>query len=276
LEKYYLLITVNRFKFSAQWYLLLIKFVDLFFGFHPFGRLMLPSVLRVAVYTACTTAITFFVVGTDILIMTPFLILIAMPGNFLFDYVNFLKTRLVLVFVAKHRTFKYILFGAFLEISLLILLYVISIIITTGTFFIALYSFVYTGKVAYTFFPDSILHSKIFETGYFLIWEFFEVALDPSSGAYGSNLVWELFYDARNTNIIAAALSTIIIILFVVATFASYVANNIGVIQQFLDRHTPVLDKPIQTLGAMVVVLFAVLFWTWFGLHQLVVALMQR
>ena len=52
LEQYYLLITVNRFKFSAQWYLLLIKFVDLFFGFHKvLGGLVVPSVLRVIVYT---------------------------------------------------------------------------------------------------------------------------------------------------------------------------------------------------------------------------------
>ncbi|MGA7385745.1 MAG: hypothetical protein WBW81_13945 [Methylocella sp.] len=276
LEKYHRLITENRFKFSAQWYLLLIKFVDVFFGFHQYRRLILPSVLRVAGYTFCTTAIIFFVVGSDILIMTPFLILIAIPGNFVFDYFNFLKTRLVLVFVAKHRTFKAILFGVLMEISLLILLYIISVLITIAIFFIALYSFTYISTAAIRFFPDSIVHSKIFKTGYMLIFRFFQIALDPSSGAYGSNLVYELFYDARNTNIIAASLSTIIIILFIVATIASYIAKNISMLQQFLDRHTAVLDKPIQTLGAMVVVIFAVLFWTWFGLHQLVTALMQR
>lgn len=188
----------------------------------------------------------------------------------MFDYLNFLKTRLVLAYVADRRTFKSILFGVFLEISLLILLYIISIVITAAIFFIALYSFEYIGKVVFKFFPDSIVHSKILETGYLRVFGFFQIALDPTSGAYGSNL------DARNTNIIAAALSTIIVILFIVATIASYVANNISMLQQFLDRHTAVLDKPNQTLGAMVVVIFAVLFWTWFGLHQLVTALLQR
>jgi hypothetical protein len=96
LEKYYLLITVNRFKFSAQWYLLLIKFVDVFFGFHQYRRLMLPSVRRVAGYTFCTTAIIFFVLGrVDFVLLQPFPFLFALPGNFLFDYLNFLKTRLL-------------------------------------------------------------------------------------------------------------------------------------------------------------------------------------
>lgn len=142
LEKYYLLITVNRFKFSAQWYLLLIKFVDVFFGFHPYRRLMLPSVLRVSVYTLCTTAIIFFglksVRNFALLLLFPFLF--SLPGNFLFDYFNFLKTRLVLEFVAKRRTVISIMFGVFLEISLLLLLFVISFCIITATFFIVLYN----------------------------------------------------------------------------------------------------------------------------------------
>jgi hypothetical protein len=195
----------------------------------------------------------------------------------LFDYLNFLKTRLVLVYVAERRTFKSTLFGVFLEISLLILLYIIATLITTAMFFIVFYSMYimeHIGIALQYILPESIF--RIVSLPYELLFQYYLVTTDPTSGAYGSNLVFDLFSDARNTNIIAASLSTIIVILFIVATIASYVANNISMLQQFLDRHTAVLDKPIQTLGAMVVVIFAVLFWTWFGLHQLVNALMQR
>jgi hypothetical protein len=58
LENYYLLITVKRPIFSGQWYLLLIRFVDLFFGFHTvLGKLMVPSTLRVMIYTTCINGI---------------------------------------------------------------------------------------------------------------------------------------------------------------------------------------------------------------------------
>jgi hypothetical protein len=219
LENYYLLITVDRFKFNAQWYLLLIKFVDLFFGFHKiYGKLIVPSVFRVAAYTICINTII------TLSLQLPFILLIV-PGNFLFDYLNFLKTRRVLEFVAKHRTVDYILLGMVIEIFLLILLYPVS------------------------FLTNSMI------VGFF--WSFWDQG-------YVTILLTALI------NTITASLSTIIVILFVVATVVSYFANNISVIQQFLDRHTAVLDKPIQTLGAMVVVLFALLFWTWFGLYHLV------
>jgi hypothetical protein len=78
------------------------------------------------------------------------------------------------------------------------------------------------------------------------------------------------YYPNDAKNIFAASLSTIIIILFVAATIASHFANNISVVQEFLDGHTAVLEKPLQIFGAMVVVLFAVLFWTWYGLYGLV------
>ena len=73
-------------------------------------------------------------------------------------------------------------------------------------------------------------------------------------------------------NFVSAALSTIVVILFVLATIGSYIANNISVIQQFLDNHTAVLEKPLQTLGAMAVFIFTVLFWSWFGIHWLYTA----
>jgi len=75
-------------------------------------------------------------------------------------------------------------------------------------------------------------------------------------------------------NSISATLSTILVILFTIATFVSYGANNISVIQQFLDNHTAVLEKPLQILGVMLVFIFAVLFWTPFGLYRLYTAVL--
>ena len=114
-----------------------------------------------------------------------------------------------------------------------------------------------------------MFHEETILSWYIIFLSFFKLALD-------SHIVIHLLINAMLTNLVAAGLSTIVVILFVAATIGSYIANHISMLQQFLDRHTAVLDKPIQTLGAMVVVIFAVLFWTWFGLHQLVVALMQR
>jgi hypothetical protein len=169
----------------------------------------------------------------------------------------------VLEFVAKRRTVISIMFGVFLEISLLLLLFVISFCIITATFFIVLYNINNIGKVVKLFHEETIL------SWYIILISFFKAVLE-------SGIVFNLLTNAMLTNIVAAGLSTIVVILFVAATIASYIANNISVLQQFLDRHTAVLDKPIQTLGAMVVVIFAVLFWTWFGLDQLVVALIWQ
>jgi hypothetical protein len=215
---------------------------------------MVPSVFRVAAYTV---TITFAIIGLfwlgggvyegeELDATAPLgmadaaaLFTLMIPGNFLFDYFNFLKTRLVLEFVAKHLTFISIVFGMFVEIITFIGLYIVTNLITGVMAF--LMSFAYL----------LMLHSGTV----------FEVSLDSTITT--TELV-------KYINAITAFLSTIIVILFVVATMLSYFANNISVIQQFLDRHTAVLDNPIQTLGAMVVVLFTVLFWIWFGIHQLV------
>ena len=48
------------------------------------------------------------------------------PGNLLFNYLSFLKTRLVLVFVSKHMTFVYIILRICIEIISIGLLHILS------------------------------------------------------------------------------------------------------------------------------------------------------
>jgi hypothetical protein len=55
----------------------------------------------------------------------------------------------------------------------------------------------------------------------------------------------------------------------VLAPSASYLANNIGAVQRFLDENTAVQEKPLQILDLMAVTVFAVPFWLWFGIHRL-------
>ena len=203
LENYYLLMTVKRGKFSAQWYLLLITFIDSTFGFYKvYGRVMAPSVIRVGAYTVCTTAVIWLLLYGRNFRFRSFAVdySLALLSNFLFDYFNFLKTR---KFVAKRRTFNSILFGIFLELISLILVYIVSTFIGI----VILVSFA-VGHVA----TVATIKKFLIITG-----------ISPA-----------IIITQTMPNIFAASLSTIIIILFVAATIASHFANNISVVQEFL------------------------------------------
>jgi hypothetical protein len=55
-------------------------------------------------------------------------------------------------------------------------------------------------------------------------------------------------------NSITASLSTIIVFIYLLAFFGSYVASKIGAIQTFIDKNTSVQEKPFQILGAMAII----------------------
>ena len=129
--------------------------------------------------------------------------LLVLPGIFLFDYINFTKTRLILAIVAKRRTIVFITLGLFAEIILSYFLYLLVQILYAISYFI----FGYFDLFA------SIVHEMII---------------------YSTASI--LFI-----NMIAASLSTIIIILFVFATITSYFVNSISLLQDFVDKHTAVL-----------------------------------
>jgi hypothetical protein len=195
LEHYYLLITAKR-KFSADWYLLLLKFVDLFFGFHKVRSLMLPSVVLVFIYTILINLlVTIEIFSTKSIVAgltyIPATYIRSMSGwliptliaNFFFNYINIYKSRRVISYVTINPTFFAIVSGTFEEIIyLLFVLYVSS-----------------------------------------------SLAVVVAS----SNMVWGMaFFEdivagtVTRANVIMASLSMILIILFVLATTMSYVANN--------------------------------------------------
>ena len=85
----------------------------------------------------------------------------------------------MLEIVAKHRTFKSIMFGVF-PISLLMLLYIVSVRITTATFFVVLHNFFDIVKVMQLFLPNSIVETVSIGLGGYL-----DAALYPESRAFG-------------------------------------------------------------------------------------------
>jgi hypothetical protein len=75
----------------------------------------------------------------------------------------------------------------------------------------------------------------------------------------------KLFSNMILANVVSASLSTLTIVLFIGATFASYIVNHIDVVQGFLERHTAVYNKPLQILGLLAAILFGGYFG--FGLR---------
>ena len=92
------------------------------------------------------------------------------------------------------------MFGVF-PISLLMLLYIVSVRITTATFFVVLHNFFDIVKVIQLFLPNSIVETVSIGLGGYL-----DAALYPESRAFFGNVLSDLFSDARNTDIVAAGL----------------------------------------------------------------------
>jgi hypothetical protein len=74
-------------------------------------------------------------------------------------------------------------------------------------------------------------------------------------------------------NAISAFVSTLIVIVFLLALLTSkavlQITQKIPALQNFIDTHTSVQDKPLQVLSLFAIGVFTVIFWVLYAITRL-------
>ncbi|MFZ2106121.1 MAG: hypothetical protein WAV18_12205 [Roseiarcus sp.] len=62
-------------------------------------------------------------------------------------------------------------------------------------------------------------------------------------------------------NFITASVSTVVVLIFIFAILLSRIKEYVPSVQEFIDNHTAVADKPLQILGLLLVCAVTIVFW---------------
>jgi len=262
LELYYRMLTIKRENLAPVWREAIIRFFDKLFGAGArIGSLTFPLFSRVVLLTGLIHLFAYFFLfrsmsmsifgGTVSLLQITTSFLICLP----FDFISFAKTRAIIQAGARSDKAYYSALLIFIDMVGSVLLGVLALFVFATVFF----SFVV---------PLAEHYPAAFSTMFRIT-----KALDPD-GTVNWRHTFESIEMTDNLvvnatmELASAGVSSFIVCLLVLSLACAWSLGKLSAVQDFLDSHTSIGDKPLQIVGAIAVVLFSIVFWTAYAISR--------
>jgi hypothetical protein len=255
----YLILTTKKDKFGKNWSKFMTDFFDEVFGYKKISEyVFLPRALRVFGWSTIVVTCMFLFkqsyIGTwhGKAYLLP--MILSIPACFLFDYVCFAKTRSIIEFISKNRGGALIVFSSicFDILTSIMIALLIDVAFVEAMFQVAVFLLECCTK-------DVVVGLGI------SLERFSDGSIDPfktfgHAGWFGPSAV----FITPTINILSAFISTFAVISFFCITILSSSSNRIFKIQEFIDNNTTVQERPLTVCGFISIILFAIVFWSYF------------
>jgi hypothetical protein len=246
------------------------RFVDTVFGrVRIYRGLYGPSPLRVAIVTVICNALIWTInsitsYGIDFRRGDLLLLTFSVAFGFVFDYLSFSKTRAVVYYLASgQRSLATTILVSILDIAIVPILAIPVIILSLEVLDFLLANF--PRAVSWILGLDIIFKYQTtpgWTDKTTINWD--ETFYRQHLSGIPTGILFGLI------NLVSFALSGIVNLIFLLSIMAYRAKARIPALQEFIDSHTSVQEKPLQILGLLAVGLFAIAFWSCYAVSKLI------
>jgi hypothetical protein len=174
-----------------------------------------------------------------------------------FDYVSFAKTRFVVQAAARSDNSYYWALLLLIDIVCSCILALAALVAFVFVFF---YFVVRIAELTPAISYDIFRIKKQMDPDGSINWEHtFESVTD----------IGNLFVNAF-AELASLSLSSSTVCLLVLSLVCARLIQRLGVVQEFLDKHTSVQEKPLQIVGVISVIIFSAIFWIYYTISRVV------